>query len=259
MNSRQKNIISWSIIILLFAGGVYFFGFKPGDEQLINNNVAIDHSIETIKERTTSYEITAHYPVFEGLESEVLEKINDQSRDFIEKEIASYKNEAGEGPSIDDSSGGVFNADSSVVLESGNIISVRYNISSYISGAAHPFNFVRGLNLNAKTGDPILLSNILEDSYLDRLSDLTRSKLLQQRALNQETIDQQQEQWIREGTSPKEENFSSYVLSPDAVIFFFNPYQVAPYADGIIEVIVPYEDIKGLIKDGSPIEPLLTS
>lgn len=259
MSSKITSILVWGLLAVLLAAGIYFFGLRAEDKQFIDRGGHIvDHTVQTIAEKTSVYEITAHYPEFSGIPTNEKE-VNALIKELIDNEINSYKTDLNEAVSFDGTTTGIFNADTSVMLENTDLISVRFNISTYMSGAAHSFNYVKGLNIDVSKGKAIELGDIFTDDYLNIFSDLTRTKLLQARAKAQEDpLDQQQEQWIREGTDPREENFSSFVLGAQDITVIFNPYQVAPYAEGIIDVPIPYTDVKGIIKTESPVEYLLS-
>ncbi len=47
------------------------------------------------------------------------------------------------------------------------------------------------------------------------------------------------EAWLNTGTEPTAENFQNVVLTPDALVFTISQYQVAPYAAGTFEIVVP--------------------
>lgn len=48
-------------------------------------------------------------------------------------------------------------------------------------------------------------------------------------------------QWISEGTAPKEENFENFLITDNALIIIFDPYEVAPYAAGSVFVEIPLD------------------
>lgn len=259
MSSKTKNLLTWGTVALLIAAGVYYLGTKTYSEPTIDNRSrVVDHAIQTLNENTSVYEITAHYPEFSGLPANE-EQVNTLVKELINGEINSFRTDLNEAVNFDETATGIFNADTSVMLENSQIISVRFNISTYMSGAAHPFNYIKGLNIDVSKGQSLELDDIFSGDYLSVFSDLTRTKLLQKRATAQvDPLDQQQEQWIREGTEPGDENFSAFVLGAEMITFFFNPYQVAPYADGIIDVPIPYSDVKGIIRSQSPVKNLLS-
>ena len=49
-------------------------------------------------------------------------------------------------------------------------------------------------------------------------------------------------EWMcSEGTAPTYENYRNVLLLEDGYLFFFEPYQVAPYASGIQSYFVPFD------------------
>lgn len=52
------------------------------------------------------------------------------------------------------------------------------------------------------------------------------------------------EDWLNEGTAPVDANYQNAVLTPDALVFYFPPYQVAAYAAGTFDVAVPLTAIE---------------
>ncbi|MDE5587035.1 MAG: RsiV family protein, partial [Bacilli bacterium] len=43
-----------------------------------------------------------------------------------------------------------------------------------------------------------------------------------------------------QGTTPQIENFSQFAPTDRGYLFFFSPYQVAPYSSGKFQVLLPY-------------------
>jgi hypothetical protein len=54
-------------------------------------------------------------------------------------------------------------------------------------------------------------------------------------------------QWIEDGTGTNPDNYQNFVLTEDSLIFFFPPFQVAPYAAGAFEVTIPLADISSVL------------
>ncbi len=55
-----------------------------------------------------------------------------------------------------------------------------------------------------------------------------------------------------ESTTYTVDNLTSFTLSPAGITFFFSPYQVGCYAEGIYTVRVPYDAIRDCLPDYSP-------
>ncbi len=49
--------------------------------------------------------------------------------------------------------------------------------------------------------------------------------------------------WIAQGTAPDPANYANWVVTPDALVFFFEPYQVAA---GPQTVSIPWGELDGL-------------
>ncbi len=54
-------------------------------------------------------------------------------------------------------------------------------------------------------------------------------------------------QWLDDGTAPTPENYATWVLTSDALIFYFPPYQVAAYALGPQTVSIPLTDLANVL------------
>jgi hypothetical protein len=45
------------------------------------------------------------------------------------------------------------------------------------------------------------------------------------------------------GTTPKQENFDSVVLTQKGLLISFDKYQVAPGSEGIVKILIPFKDL----------------
>ncbi len=115
-----------------------------------------------------------------------------------------------------------------------DVVSARLLLSHY-TGGAHPNTIAYGLNFNPKTGTAYTLDDAL------RMTGFTLSQLSTEslRQLNEKAPD-----WIQfpEGAEPTADNYKTFVIGKRDVTFFFQQYQVAAYAAGILSVTVPRRD-----------------
>ena len=44
---------------------------------------------------------------------------------------------------------------------------------------------------------------------------------------------------------------NNFAITRDGLIYYFNPYEIAPYVAGIIQVRVPYEELRLILRPGS--------
>lgn len=122
-------------------------------------------------------------------------------------------------------------------------LSYKFDLSEY-EGGAHPNNTVSTMVFNVIDKKRLNLADIFnsQSDYLKKISDISIASL---KSTVKEMTD---DRWMEEGAGPKEENFQNFVLTPDSIIFYFQPYQVAAYAAGTQEVEIKYADIKDILK-----------
>lgn len=131
-----------------------------------------------------------------------------------------------------------------------NIVSIRLIESFFEAGAAHPGHYIDTLNYNTTTGAEISLSDIFSSSdYLNRLSSSTRLFLQKKIGNNLDLYPQ-----VSSGTEAVPENFETFILADTGIIIIFQEYQVAAYAAGVQEVLVPYSEIKDILDPKGPLE-----
>src|SRR5262249_1630530 len=64
------------------------------------------------------------------------------------------------------------------------------------------------------------------------------------------------EDMMTTGASPRADNYRAVAITKKGLWVTFDPYQVAPYAAGPQNVLVPYSAVKDTIKPDSAIAPL---
>ncbi|GAA5140136.1 HNH endonuclease [Alloalcanivorax gelatiniphagus] len=105
------------------------------------------------------------------------------------------------------------------------VISLEYTLDRFLTGSAHGGRSTRVQNFLISPFQPITPKDLLADnSSLDDLSELVRSRLLSNR--------QYSEEWVIRGTEPEERNFSKFILEKDGIQFFFDEYKIDCYASG---------------------------
>lgn len=128
------------------------------------------------------------------------------------------------------------------LLLSPTIISIRFDTSEYIAGAPHPNNHVRILNYNFSKHLVLSPADLFASSTqaLPFLSTYSRS------ALRTLFVDMTEEELVIQmipGTAPTHENFREVGITKTGLVVLFDPYQVAPYARGVLEVKIPLADM----------------
>ncbi|THB68341.1 MAG: DUF3298 domain-containing protein [Desulfovibrio sp.] len=119
---------------------------------------------------------------------------------------------------------------------SAELLSLDFWFDVY-SGGAHPVATRRALNFNTETGQVLQLVDLLEPGWESALSPLIESRL-------QEGYGQVN---FREVTP------SQFLLTPDGLVVFFNPYEIASYAQGLPEALLTWEELAPYIRPEGPL------
>ncbi|CDF11896.1 secreted deoxyriboendonuclease [Mycoplasma sp. CAG:776] len=121
---------------------------------------------------------------------------------------------------------------------------LHINVNSY-TGGAHYIKENKSYYFNEKTGEEVTIEDFLEENKLEELSKLAYFYAIQYYTTQNKEYD---EEWIKEGTKAKIENYSHFSITKDGLILLFMPYQIGPYSDGEITILIPEKELKGIIK-----------
>ncbi|MGH3725574.1 MAG: RsiV family protein [Mycobacterium sp.] len=119
---------------------------------------------------------------------------------------------------------------------------VRFSISESLGGY-HPGFAFRTLSYDRITRQAITVETLLSDptASLPKLSELVRADLRAQLGgVGTEFVDT--------GTVPEAGNFRNFSLDGDALIFSFEPYTVAAYAEGPMQSRLPFSELRDVVK-----------
>lgn len=108
-----------------------------------------------------------------------------------------------------------------------------------LARAAHANSETLTFNYSIKEQKELKLEDLFtpNSDYLNLLSQLSRTHLKEQ-------LDERYFEMIDEGTPPKEVVFSSFLVEKTGLSITFNQYQVASYAEGIQEILIPSIELK---------------
>lgn len=114
----------------------------------------------------------------------------------------------------------------------------------YYGGGAHPTQMVTIKRFDLQTGTPIELWDVFEDSSSDSLRSMLTRKLMKDQGVN--TLEELKEKGFLEMVDmfiPQ-----NFWLDKDSLSFFFNQYDIAPYALGQISLSFGYNELKPYLK-----------
>lgn len=203
------------LIISLILSSVIFF----------NQAIAKENSISVVNYHKHSIKITVPNIKEEMLRNVVDEKIDEVKKRFL-KEITG----------IEEQSDFLYTLYiDGTFYDYKNYKSVFIEISKY-TGGAHPNYILWTYVYDVKRKCTVTLDDLINENpnFLIEVSRSIQSDfLLKDYSFNTT--------WMMEGTSPKRENYQNFVFTEKGILFFFPPYQIAPYSEGIIKMYVDYK------------------
>lgn len=115
----------------------------------------------------------------------------------------------------------------------------------YYEGGAHGINQRLTMNFENKTGRTLALTDVFVPGFQQQLTKI----LLE--ALQEKTGTSNIRELHNRGYLYSMDMFPSenFILAEETVTFIYNPYEIAPYSEGAVELIVPLSDLKGILQD----------
>lgn len=116
-----------------------------------------------------------------------------------------------------------------------NMVSYLKYIYGY-SGGAHGQDTLNGITFDLKTGKVIRNGDLFTENYEIRLTESLRANLLN-------SIDNQ-DMLFEKNILPHD----NFFLTSTGITYIYQRYEIAPYVMGIIEVNIPWNDLKDILK-----------
>jgi hypothetical protein len=127
------------------------------------------------------------------------------------------------------------------------ILSVRLETYLY-SGGAHGNTVVEFINYDLATGEKIDWRSVFAPGadYLGAIANYATADIKKQLLIGEDSMTQAD--WIEKGSAPTAENYSGNCVGFDqkGLIVVYQQYQVAAYAQGAVEVNIPYSELKSV-------------
>ena len=197
--------------------------------------------LEENKEQGNNYTIEIMYPYVGAIENG---RVNIEISNFVEEIVSKFKDDVGKSDAWQGKNTLKIFYDPFEI--NSDFVSIRFEDSEYYGGA-HPLNNSYGFNYDLKNNKRILLTDIFDSSknYINTISERSIQYLLKENKNSQFS----DENWIKEGASPKEENFTIFTFNKETIVFHFNEDQVASYASGRQEVVLPFSSLKNILRN----------
>lgn len=133
---------------------------------------------------------------------------------------------------------------------------INYRIDAYeYTGGAHGNPAVIALVFD-EDGRQVELSEVFANhpDYLTTLSRTSRALIAsgtfanaELSAVAKENPEMFSNSYVLTGTEPKSENFVNFMLEHPGIRIIFGAYQIAPYAAGQPEIMIPWPDVKNIV------------
>lgn len=243
-------IIAIIVIALLIWLGINLFKIKPIEQNNSPQNNEPAQETEptaketTIAETTDEYKISVKYPEIRGTaNSQSQSEANTLIKKITDAGIESFKDDVEKNAVEDFSLTSTLTMDYEVLYLTDITVSIKFNISYYIAGMTHTTNYSSGFNYNLKNNKSITLGDLFNPNadFLSSLSTACEKDLKTQLSPNYYN-----EQTVKSGLEPKEENFAEFVFDRTELTMIFNIYQVASYAAGTRLVKILYTKLSAI-------------
>lgn len=194
---------------------------------------AVVHKSVSREDHPRTYRASVDYPQVEGLpDAGAVEAVNKE----IEREVMVVLDAFTMRPHqrVDDHEVDSLVGRFETVRFDEGIAAFRLFLTEVPSGAVHGSTTALTVTFDSRTGRRYRLADLFRpgSAYLERLSDISRRMLA-------EHLDDPDEEWVEDGTAPREENFGGWAVADGALQVTFGEYQVAPYADGLPTILIP--------------------
>jgi hypothetical protein len=128
---------------------------------------------------------------------------------------------------------------------SDDFLSVTMQYYEY-TGGAHGNHYIQSFNIRLSDGKTLSLNDVIKEKQFENLSLFCEQEILKQ--LNANSL-------IEAGLFEDEINITSeqdFYIKPGFLVLQFDPYEIAPYSFGSIEVELSFDRIKNLLKPYLP-------
>jgi hypothetical protein len=260
---RTEAIIGALVVIIVLMGGVIWYmathapGVGPlGPQATSTPNGASTMPDKVIEEHAKYYDVKAVYPSSTSLkttagveaDAKAVEIMKQFELNTIEgfKEQGNFANLTAEDIKIMRLDERKQSLEIKYEMKSGPK-TVSYVYMMYMDTlGAHPNTFFRTFTFDAASGAGLQIDDVFAPgtNYLNILSTQSR-KLLPAAIAAREgiSVSSVDTDYLNRGTTPDADNFQNWYIEGSNLVIVFPPYQLAPYAAGVLTVSIPFSHI----------------
>lgn len=129
-----------------------------------------------------------------------------------------------------------------VTLDAQDVLSITMQYSGYHPPMAHPVHLMTSLTVDLRTGQIYRLPDLFAgDAYIDTISaEVARQIAEKEIGVFEEVV----------RIAPDQ----PFYLTPEALVIYYQVYEIAPYVFGFPRFEIPYEMLADIAKEGGPID-----
>jgi hypothetical protein len=201
-------------------------------------------------DRQDDYTITMQLPSLTGSDDARVQAFNSRMRSVVAEPVARFKKGLKDLPPTPIAAASFFDVRYALLSPPGDILSVKFEMMGYVKGAAHPYHLSPTTNFDLAKGRELALADLFlpASGYLDTISEYC----IQQLKLRDIAFDESMP-----GAEPTVGNYRDWNITPDGLLITFEEYQVAAYAAGPQTVLVPYGQLRSILRDPGPLSSYL--
>ena len=113
------------------------------------------------------------------------------------------------------------------------------------NGGAHGNRYLLIQNYNLQTGDAVSEQDLFIDDYYEPLKALLLEALIVQTDEAETKKDLRRLGYSVADVVPNE----NFYVTPEGITYVYNPYEIAPYAMGCIQISLPWDSIRHLLRN----------
>jgi len=198
--------------------------------------------------KSPSYTIDIQVPALQGSDDPRATNFNNEMALLVQQEIGVFKDNVRELAPVPMSNGSRLTGKYTLFSAPGNILSLKFEFIRYIAGSAHPGTHSRTVTYDLEAGSDVRLNQLFQNgsTYLQVISDYCVAQLTPRIP-----------GLFNNGLDPTTNNYQSWNITPNGLLITFDEYQVAPYAFGPQQVVIPYTELKAIIDPQGPLASYL--
>jgi hypothetical protein len=117
------------------------------------------------------------------------------------------------------------------------------------TGGAHPSSYTGFINWNTKANKSITITDLIDRNNLEKLNSIADGIFRKNEKLS-DTSSLANDYFFKDNKFALNSNFA---ITPTGLKFLYNQYEIKPYAAGITTLVIPYSQIKSLLRPNTVI------